>query len=171
MNGAILLIPTILIRYGLLFLIDRRALARAAHFAPRRGAEKLMYIFYQASTLGIIVYSFFITVSAKEAWLFAGIAVYSLGALLLALSAFYFAKPSSGICQRGLYRVSRNPMYVAYFICFIGCALLTRSWILFAMVCVFQISAHWIILSEERWCIERFGGEYMRYMRRVRRYI
>ncbi len=171
MNGAILLIPTILIRYGMLFLIDRRALARAAHFAPTRGVEKLMYLFYQASTLGIIVYSFFITVIAKADWLAAGIVVYALGALLLALATADYAKPSRGVCQRGLYRFSRNPMYVAYFVCFIGCALLTQSWILFALVCVFQISAHWIILSEERWCIERLGEEYIRYMRRVRRYI
>jgi protein-S-isoprenylcysteine O-methyltransferase Ste14 len=35
----------------------------------------------------------------------------------------------------------------------------------------FQISAHWIILSEERWCIKKFGEEYIKYMNRVRRYI
>lgn len=62
-------------------------------------------------------------------------------------------------------------MYVAYFICFIGMALLTQSLILLCIVVIFQISAHWIILSEEKWCMEKFGESYKQYMKRVRRYI
>ena len=62
-------------------------------------------------------------------------------------------------------------MYVSYFICFAGCAFLTQSLILGGIVLVFQISAHWIILSEERWCMEKFGDSYVEYMKRVRRYI
>ena len=63
----------------------------------------------------------------------------------------------TGFNRRGLYRFSRNPMYVAYFICFAGMAFLTRSGILLGLVILFQISAHWIILAEERWCIRKFG--------------
>lgn len=73
--------------------------------------------------------------------------------------------------ETGLYRLSRNPMYVAYFICFLGMALLTRSVLFLGLVAVFQISAHWVILAEERWCLEQFGERYRRYMGKVRRYI
>ncbi len=76
-----------------------------------------------------------------------------------------------GINLNGLYRVSRNPMYIAYFIYFLGCALLTHSLILLALLICFQVSAHWIILSEEKWCIKKFGEEYIKYMNKVRRYI
>lgn len=76
----------------------------------------------------------------------------------------------NGINLNELYRVSRNPMYVAYFIYFLGCVFLTRSWILLALLISFQISAHWFILSEERWCIREFGEEYIKYMNKVRRY-
>lgn len=62
-------------------------------------------------------------------------------------------------------------MYVAYFICFAGMALLTRSFPLLGLVLIFQISAHWIILAEERWCLERFGDAYAQYRKRVRRYL
>lgn len=54
---------------------------------------------------------------------------------------------------------------------FIGCALLTQSLALYGVVLIFQISSHWIIISEERWCIEKFGKEYKQYMKEVRRYI
>ena len=69
-----------------------------------------------------------------------------------------FAKPAkNGINLKGLYRISRNPMYVSYFIYFLGCVLLTQSLLLLAILVAFQISTHWIILSEERWCIKKFG--------------
>ncbi len=35
---------------------------------------------------------------------------------------------------------------------------------------VYQISTHSIIISEERWCLEKFGNEYKEYMARVGRY-
>ncbi len=52
-----------------------------------------------------------------------------------------------------------------------GLKVLTRSGILLGLVTLFQISAHWIILAEERWCIRKFGDRYREYMKRVRRYI
>ena len=83
----------------------------------------------------------------------------------------FSAPDSGGMNRNGVYRFSRNPMYVAYFICFMGMALLVQSLVLAVMVVVFQVSAHWIILAEERWCLENFGAEYRRYMGEVRRYL
>lgn len=57
-------------------------------------------------------------------------------------------------------------MYVGYYICFIGVALMAQSFILLKAVLVFQVSAHWIILSEERCCAENFGEAYEEHRRR-----
>ena len=62
-------------------------------------------------------------------------------------------------------------MYMAYFICFVGMALLTQSPLLLGIVLIFQFSAHWIVLAEERWCLEKFGDAYTRYKNQVRRYL
>ena len=95
-----------------------------------------------------------------------------LGIVLCAISIMFFAFPNAeGLNINGIYQFSRNPMYVAYFICFIGMSLLTQSLILLGIVIIFQVSAHWIILSEERWCIKRFGKSYEEYMKKVHRYI
>lgn len=92
--------------------------------------------------------------------------------LLLIVAVLYFSSPSAGgILQKGIYRFSRNPMYLAYFLYFIGCALLTQSLLLLGFILVFQVTSHWIIRAEERWCIETFGDEYRQYMQKVRRYI
>lgn len=173
MNGFLLLIPFLLIRFGLLSLLDRDAVRLAAHFAPMAGAETAAYWVYQLSNLVLFVSLCFLRVPLEASWLFwAGAAVYGLGLLLCAASMASFAAPAGGgFRSGGLYRLSRNPMYVSYFVCFSGCALLTRSLPLFGTVLVFQISAHWIILAEERWCLAQFGDPYRQYMARVRRYL
>lgn len=171
MNGFLLLIPFMLIRFGFLSLLNKEGLKRAALFAPLIGKEKVAYWLYQISNILIFAYLFFLTITTKS-WFYVGLAIYGLGILFCFASVLNFAKPAeNGINLNGLYRISRNPMYVAYFIYFLGCVLLTQSLLLFVILIVFQISAHWIILSEERWCIEKFGEEYKSYMKEVRRYI
>jgi len=168
MNGFFLLVPFFLIRFGLLALLERSALRRAAHFAPLRGGEKAAYWVYQLSNIAILGYLCFLSVSVS----LAGAAVYLAGLAACTGSVVSFAaSPEGGLRTEGAYRFSRHPMYAAYFIFFLGCAMLTRSLALLGIVLIFQISAHWIILAEERWCREQFGEAYQRYMERVRRYI
>lgn len=173
MKGFLLLIPFFLIRFGLLSLLDKGAVKRAAYFAPLSGNEIAAYWVYQISNLAIFIYICFLMVRIEFSWIFcAGLIIYVSGLMLCAVSIMNFAKPSDGgLNCNGFYRFSRNPMYVSYFIYFAGCALLTQSLLLFGFVLIFQISSHWIILSEEKWCIEIFGEEYRQYMKTVRRYI
>lgn len=170
--GLFLLPPFFLVRFGLLSLVNREAVERAAYFAPLLGKEKAAYWLYQISNGAIVVYLFFLRIKWTPVWLFfTGLAVYMAGLVLLAVSVVNFASPSEGgINKNGLYRLSRNPMYAAYFVFFTGCVLMTQSLLLLAFVLLFQITSHWIILSEERWCAEKFGGEYLQYMERVGRY-
>ena len=101
-----------------------------------------------------------------------GLICYFGGLIFCAASMAGFAAPSGGgLRTGGIYRLSRNPMYVSYFLCFAGMALLVRSAALTGIVLVFPVSAHWIILAEERWCLETFGAAYQHYARRVRRYL
>ena len=116
-------------------------------FAPLKRNEKEAYFIYPLTNAGIILYPFFLTVKA-------------------------FASPDKiGLNTDGIYRFSRNPMYVSYFVCFLGMALLTMSPLLLGVVILLQVSGHFIILSEERWCREKFGAAYEEYCLRVRRYI
>lgn len=168
-----MLVPFFLIRFGLLALLDKTAIGRAAHFAPMANGEKAAYWVYQLANLGILLYMFFLPVCFAPAALFyPGAAVYLAGTTLLVFAVAGFANPAkSGINQKGIYRFSRNPMYVAYFVFFMGCVLLTQSLVLLGLVLLFQTSAHWVILAEERWCTQHFGDEYLAYKKRVRRYL
>lgn len=170
--GAILLVPFLLIRFGLLSMLNKEAVSRAAHFPPMAQGARPAYWLYQFSTVALFVSMFFLRIrTTSPALFYAGIAVCMAGIVLLTASVVSFTKPSEeGMCRSGPYRFSRNPMYVAYFLFFLGCALLTQSLLLLGILLVFQGSAHWLILAEERWCSAQFGETYLGYMRSVRRY-
>jgi protein-S-isoprenylcysteine O-methyltransferase Ste14 len=153
-------------------MINKDALSRAAFFAPLEGSEKAAYLFYQFSNAFIILYSLFLKIQTKPRLFFIALFIYLLGISVLIIATVNFAKPGqSGINTNGIYKISRNPMYIGYFIYFLSCVLLTHSILMLISLLVFQISAHWIILSEERWCINKFGKEYVNYMSKVKRYI
>lgn len=172
MNGGLLLIPFLAVRFLLPPLFSKGALRRAAYFAPVAGAERTAYFVYQISNTVIFLALFFLKIETRRLWLlYGGAACYLAGLFLCAAALISFSVPDeTGFNRNGLYRYSRNPMYAAYFICFFGMALLLNSLFLLVLVFVFQISAHWIILSEERWCIEKFGDAYRQYMEDVGRY-
>ena len=172
MSAFVTAIPIIIIRYAFLNILNKEALKRAAYFAPLVGRERIAYWVYQVTTLFIMVDLILLKIKVDSDWFYIGVVTYSFGLVLYAISMLDYARPkANGINVNGLYRISRNPMYIAYFICLFGCVLISNSWTLFTLLIVFQISSHWIILSEERWCIKKFGEEYMRYMDKARRYI
>lgn len=171
MNAFLTVIPIILIRYGLLSAMSKEGLKRAGLFAPLLGKEKVAFWIYQITTVLTLLCLLLLKIRTDSVWFYIGLIIYISGIILYAVSVANYANPKiNGINVNGLYRISRNPMYIAYFIYFLGCVLLTHSWILFGLLIIFQISAHWIILSEERWCIKKFGTEYIKYMNRVSRY-
>lgn len=168
--AALLLIPFFLLRFGLMALLNRPALARAAAFAPVAGAEIPAYWVYQLSNAALIIALFFLRFTGRPL-LIGGAALYGAASVLLAASVAGFCTPyENGINRRGAYRYSRNPMYMSYFLVFLGCAAMTASLLLLALLLCFQISAHWIIMAEEHSCIQRFGQDYLDYMKQVRRY-
>jgi len=114
---------------------------------------------------------FFIKIVVESFMFHVGVFIYIIGVLLYAVSMINFGKPSKqGVSTDGLYRYSRNPIYVAFFFFLLGCVLITQSLILLLFVTIYQVSVHWVILSEERWCLAEFGDEYKLYMEKVRRY-
>lgn len=64
MERSLLLIPFWLIRFGLLSMTDKKAVQRAAHFAPMYGKEKIAYWIYQLSNIGMFFYLLFFKVEA-----------------------------------------------------------------------------------------------------------
>lgn len=158
MNGCILFIPFLCVHFGLLSKLNNTGIKRAAHVPSMYGMEQFAYWLYQISNAAIILYLCFLSVEIRHSWvLYIGLIIYILGLVLCTITIYHFAFPSTlGFNNNGLFRYSRNLMYVAYFDFFMRCSLLTSSWLLGGITILFQISAYWIILSKERWCIAQF---------------
>lgn len=62
MNGFLLLLPFLLVRFLLLSALNRGAVQRAAYFAPVQGKERTAYYIYQISNIGIFLYLIFLKV-------------------------------------------------------------------------------------------------------------
>ena len=171
-KGIFLIIPFFLIRFGLLSFFGKKTVYRVAYFAPINKDEIPSYYVYQISTAAIFLYTAFLNFYFDFSVLtFLGVLLYILAHILLAISIINSSSPDEiGLSVKGIYKYSRNPMYISYFICMIAWVLLTKSKVLLIIVIIYQISTHSIIISEERWCLEKFGDEYKEYMSRVGRY-
>lgn len=171
MNAIWAVFPVLLIRYALPNLFDKDALKRLAHFPPLIGKEKWAFWIYQITNAAMVLQLYFLEIKFSLANSVAGAVIYLVGLTSYAISVSQFSKPSRhGFVTGGLYKRSRNPMYIGYFIIFVGCVVLTGSFSLLMLLFAFQISVHWLILAEERWCLETFGSRYQDYMDQVGRY-
>ncbi len=81
-------------------------------------------------------------------------------------------KPTTAISTDGVYRWSRNPMYVSLALLYLGIAAWVNSlWILLLLVPVFVVVDQGVIKREERYLEKKFGDEYLRYKSQVRRWV
>jgi protein-S-isoprenylcysteine O-methyltransferase Ste14 len=80
-------------------------------------------------------------------------------------------KERTGLTQTGLYRFSRNPMYVGAYATLCAAVLRTLNPILLLVVAYVIVVHHKIVLAEEAHLREVFGQEYRTYSNRVRRYV
>lgn len=81
-------------------------------------------------------------------------------------------KPTTTILDEGLYAVSRNPIYLAMAMIYLGVAFLFNSfWFLPPLVLVLPAIHFGVILREEKYLERKFGDEYLNYKSIVRRWI
>lgn len=81
-------------------------------------------------------------------------------------------KPTSALVTGGLYRLSRNPAYVALALCHAGLALmLGKSWTLAMLLPALLVIRFGVIQREERYLERKFGESYRAYCRTVRRWL
>lgn len=83
-----------------------------------------------------------------------------------------FPHESSKLVVGGIYRISRNPMYLGMALALIGYGIYLANGAVFLMIPVFVLyMSRFQIVPEERAMLEKFGDDYQAYIARVRRWI
>ena len=81
-------------------------------------------------------------------------------------------KPTTAIITTGPYRFSRNPSYVGLTLVYVGIGIAADSiWILGLLIPALAVMHYGVIVREERYLENKFGEEYLRYKRSVRRWL
>ncbi len=81
-------------------------------------------------------------------------------------------KPSSNVIQSGLYRFSRNPIYVSGLLLQLGIALLLNNlWIVLLVPVSKLVFDRYVIAREEAYLERAFGEVYLDYKRTIRRWL
>lgn len=81
-------------------------------------------------------------------------------------------KPTTAIIDSGVYGISRNPIYLAMILIYLGLSCFFNSiWFLPFLPFVLLIIHYGVILREEKYLESKFGEDYLDYKNRVRRWI
>lgn len=111
-----------------------------------------------------------------------GYPVAALGLIVLGRCVLYFYvagkgtlapwAPPENLVVVGLYRYTRNPMYVGVLLIVCGFAILFASPLVAVYWGLIAIGFHLrVVFMEEKWLAEQFGHEWIKYEKRVPRWI
>ncbi|GAB3642956.1 methyltransferase family protein [Spirosoma arcticum] len=82
------------------------------------------------------------------------------------------AGTTTTIVSNGLYAYTRNPMYLALTLLYIGVSIMVNAyWGLLLLVPLLILVQKGIIEREEHYLTQKFGDEYLRYKGQVRRWL
>jgi hypothetical protein len=170
LNGFLLMIPLLGFRFGIPALFRKSALQELDHFPSVQGWERIALRVYSLSSAILILSPLLAKIQAGGKLSLAGWSLYLGGLVWLIISLIQFSM-QEGIKKLGIYRLSRNPIYLGYLLIFLGQSLLISSWFHLILTLVYQAAVHGLILSEERWCLEKFGESYLVYAKQTPRYL
>ena len=80
--------------------------------------------------------------------------------------------PTTAIVTDGPFRYSRNPIYLSFTLLYAGIASFRNAlWAIALLPAVLRVMRQGVIEREERYLARKFGAEYVRYTRQVRRWM
>jgi protein-S-isoprenylcysteine O-methyltransferase Ste14 len=81
-------------------------------------------------------------------------------------------RPTAALVESGVFERSRNPMYVALTLMYLGLAVAANNlWLLGLLLPLLALMRYGVVAREERYLEARFGERYRAYRSRVRRWL
>ena len=145
---------------------------RALDSSWRNRKDKTNYMTCSLLQLSLLVLSIFVPIKIDTAWLLTGSVIYflSLASFIWSIHS-YAAAPGDQVISNGIYRWSRNPMYVCYFASIFGTCIASASlWMLIILIPLIVVT-HLSILRKEQFCENTYGEAYLTYESKIPRHV
>jgi len=158
----------------LLFGSSRSQESSKRHSARPKLSDREKKIDYLSTItlLALLGYSVVLPLDLGTGWFYAGLFVYVMSIIFGFMAMINFAQaPLDKPATKGVYTISRNPMYFSMFLVFVGISLACASWLFLLLTIIWLILADIGVVAEERLCLETYGDSYREYMNRTPRWI
>jgi protein-S-isoprenylcysteine O-methyltransferase Ste14 len=120
----------------------------------------------------LITCPIFLPLKLGTAWFYTGLSIYLLGLVIGIIAIANAAStPLGKPFTKGVYRYSRNPMYLCMIIVFVGIGIASASWFYLLLSAIFIVMAHFMVIAEEQLTLDKLGDAYREYMNRTPRWI
>lgn len=158
------------------FFLDKEArnrTKRLSKFAPFKKTEKILSLSTHVVIMPIVfIYSIFLPLKIGTLWLYVGLPIFAVSLVISVAALFNIGSTlTDEPITRGVYRISRHPMYLSGFLMYISMAISCASWIVLLCAVLWIVFWHIVVPTEERFLIERYGDTYREYMTRTPRWI
>lgn len=172
-NGWGSMLLYVLIVYLLPTFINRKA-ARKMFSFPQYSNKKEKIFGYTAMVIYFVsfIYTIFLPLKLGTVLFYAGLFVYLLGMLATIMGLLSYIKtPLEKPVTKGIYCISRNPLYLGYLLVCIGISISCISWVFLIYSIISAILIHILITPEEKFCLDNYGDAYREYMKRTSKWI
>ncbi len=170
-NAWILVIPMLAIFFCDMKVSVIRDSGKAGDFKLSKNEESLSTAPFIIMTIAFI-YAVFLPLQSNAIWLYTGFLFYFFGMVFEITTLLNLATSSKDkVITRGLYRFSRNPMYIGMLLMHAGLGVATASWLYIIFTFILAILLNAFVSNEERYCLHIYGDDYLEYKKKTPRWI
>jgi len=169
-NAWIFIIPLIVYWFsGIKFLFSKRMPKSPP---PQKRKDKILTMVLVVTMFFSFFYSVFVPFKLETIWFYIGLLVYLVGTFFVIISMINFATtPLDKPVTKGLYRFSRNPMFIGFFLVYLGVAVACISWVYLLMTVLFILIVIYMSPFEEEITLGHYGTTYEQYMKKTPKWI
>jgi protein-S-isoprenylcysteine O-methyltransferase Ste14 len=170
-NAWILVIPVLIISFSDMRVTASRESGKAGDFKLTRKENRLTYAVFLPMVVSW-VYAVFLPLQLGTVWLYSGLIICLFGMIFTIVAILNFAtSPKDKVITEGLYRFTRNPTYIGMILMQTGLGIACASWLYLLLTVVLIILLNANLSAEERYCLHRYGDDYLKYKNKTPRWI
>lgn len=137
----------------------------------KKGIQKTIGVFNFFLFQGLVIVVLFIPLKFNTSYFLGGFVLFFISFIAYIMSLIIYAtnNPDKPV-TKGIYKLTRNPQQVSTIFMWIGIGLMTNN-ILIILICILQLfTVYPTFIAQEKFCIDKYGNDYLEYMKKAPRY-